>query len=129
MVLAYLVYRRSIIFLNTFKIDYFVDIHYFLGLISPLTLLDMSCRYKGCEPLTLSCPNCSGAFDCPTVFSSICSSINEKPTVPQDGLSTSNFWCKLRCPKCPAEGDSGRVSPALIANQVICHKFSRKLIY
>ncbi|KAM7510391.1 hypothetical protein LguiB_009266 [Lonicera macranthoides] len=75
-------------------------------------------RYKGCEPLTLSCPNCSGTFDCPTVFSSLCSSINEKPTDPQDGLSTSNFWIKLRCPKCPDEGDSGRVSPALIANQV-----------
>ncbi|XP_059643252.1 DNA polymerase alpha catalytic subunit [Cornus florida] len=75
-------------------------------------------RYRGCEPLTLSCPSCSGSFDCPTLFSSICSFISEKPTDSQPGESTSNFWRKLRCPKCPEEGDEGRMSPALIANQV-----------
>ncbi|KAL6524250.1 hypothetical protein OROGR_016684 [Orobanche gracilis] len=50
--------------------------------------------------------------------SSISSSINEKSTDMQDVVSTSNFWCKLRCPKCPEENESARLSPALIANQV-----------
>ncbi|KAA8547110.1 hypothetical protein F0562_003539 [Nyssa sinensis] len=75
-------------------------------------------RYQGCEPLTLSCPSCSNSFDCPTVFSSICSSIREKPTDLQPGESSGNFWRKLHCPKCPEEGDVGRMSPVLIANQV-----------
>ncbi|XP_022741466.1 DNA polymerase alpha catalytic subunit isoform X1 [Durio zibethinus] len=74
-------------------------------------------RYQGCEPLTLSCPSCSGTFDCPSVFSSIC--INgEKQTKMQQEKSTCNFWSKLRCPKCPEEGDMGRMSPGMIANQV-----------
>ncbi|KAL6582604.1 hypothetical protein OROMI_004682 [Orobanche minor] len=33
-------------------------------------------------------------------------------------VSTSNFWCKLCCPKCPEENESGRLSPALLATQV-----------
>ncbi|KAG6729216.1 hypothetical protein I3842_01G015200 [Carya illinoinensis] len=74
-------------------------------------------RYRGCEPLTLLCPSCSGTFDCPAVFSSICKSINENPAKPQAEESTSSFWQKLRCPKCP-EGTVGRISPATIANQV-----------
>ncbi|XVF15540.1 hypothetical protein REPUB_Repub09cG0162700 [Reevesia pubescens] len=73
-------------------------------------------RYQGCEPLTLSCPSCSGTFDCPAIFSSICV-IGEKPTTQQEE-STSNFWHKLRCFKCPEEGDTGRMSPGMIANQV-----------
>ncbi|KAL6570231.1 hypothetical protein OROMI_014745 [Orobanche minor] len=36
----------------------------------------------------------------------------------RDGVSTSNFWCKLCCPKCPEENESGRLSPALLATQV-----------
>ncbi|KAL6573743.1 hypothetical protein OROHE_002202 [Orobanche hederae] len=36
----------------------------------------------------------------------------------RDGVSTSNFWCKFCCPKCPEENESARLSPALIANQV-----------
>ncbi|KAL6574346.1 hypothetical protein OROHE_001250 [Orobanche hederae] len=35
-----------------------------------------------------------------------------------DGVSTSNFWCKLCCPKCPEENESARLSPALLATQV-----------
>ncbi|CAD6232429.1 unnamed protein product [Miscanthus lutarioriparius] len=31
-------------------------------------------RYRGCEPLRLSCPSCSGTFDCPPVSSLITSS-------------------------------------------------------
>ncbi|KAL6565204.1 hypothetical protein OROMI_016654 [Orobanche minor] len=58
-------------------------------------------------------------LDCPTtVIISISSSFNEKSTNMQDGVSTSNFWCKLCCPQCPEENDSARLSPALIANQV-----------
>ncbi|KAK8687216.1 hypothetical protein V6N13_086043 [Hibiscus sabdariffa] len=73
-------------------------------------------RYKGCEPLTLSCPSCSGTFNCPSVFSSICT-VGEKPAKMQEGESTCNFWRTMRCPKCP-EGDMGRMSSGMIANQV-----------
>ncbi|CAN0864074.1 DNA polymerase alpha catalytic subunit [Linum grandiflorum] len=80
-------------------------------------------RYQSCEPLTLSCPSCSSTFDCPAIFSSIYKSINGTTTTTtteeaQPEESTSNFWRTLRCPKCPEEGNLGRVSPATIANQV-----------
>ncbi|KAL2520250.1 DNA polymerase alpha catalytic subunit [Forsythia ovata] len=74
-------------------------------------------RYRGCEPLILSCPSCSSTFNCPPIFSSICALIAKKPAETQAG-SASDFWLKLRCPKCPEEGDGGRMSPSLIANQV-----------
>lgn len=32
--------------------------------------------------------------------------------------SIHNFWNGLQCPKCPGDGDVGKLSPALIANQV-----------
>ncbi|XP_054824492.1 DNA polymerase alpha catalytic subunit isoform X2 [Prosopis cineraria] len=73
-------------------------------------------RYKGCEPLVLSCPSCSGTFDCPSIFKSICES--EKPTSSGMEESSYNFWRKLRCPKCPEEDGVARISPAMIANQV-----------
>ncbi|KAL6523123.1 hypothetical protein OROHE_016418 [Orobanche hederae] len=57
---------------------------------------------ESCEPLINLCPNCFGTLDCPTT----------------DGVSTSNFWCKLCCPKCPEENESARLSPALLATQV-----------
>ncbi|XP_050380225.1 DNA polymerase alpha catalytic subunit isoform X2 [Argentina anserina] len=75
-------------------------------------------RYRECKSLILTCPSCSGTFDCPAIFNSIAKSINEKPTKPQGEESSSNFWCRLRCPKCPEEGDVARLSPAMIANQV-----------
>lgn len=75
-------------------------------------------RYQSCEPLILSCPSCSGTFHCPPVFSSICTSILEKSKNPQIEESISNFWHRLCCPKCPEEGDLGRISPAMMANQV-----------
>ncbi|RVX21225.1 DNA polymerase alpha catalytic subunit [Vitis vinifera] len=74
-------------------------------------------RYRGCEHLILSCPSCFGTFDCPTLFNSVHTSITEKSTQVQVEES-NNFWQRLRCPKCPEEGDVGRMSPALIANQV-----------
>ncbi|GMY11780.1 DNA polymerase alpha catalytic subunit [Fagus crenata] len=85
---------------------------------SLLFAVDDEERYRGCEPLILSCPSCSGTFDCPAVFSSICMSISDKPTKPQVEDSACNFWQRLCCPKCPEEGTVGRISPALIANQV-----------
>ncbi|KAK9284464.1 hypothetical protein L1049_023637 [Liquidambar formosana] len=85
---------------------------------SLLFAVDDEERYRGCEPLTLSCPSCSGIFDCPTVFSSIYTSIKEKPASSEAEESTRSFWHRLRCPKCPEEGDVGRMSPAMIANQV-----------
>ncbi|XP_044469106.1 DNA polymerase alpha catalytic subunit [Mangifera indica] len=72
-------------------------------------------RYRGCEPLILSCPSCSSNFDCPAVLSSVYTSICKKPTKAETGR---NFWCTLRCPKCPEDGDVGRISPGMLANQV-----------
>ncbi|CAA0833741.1 DNA polymerase alpha catalytic subunit, partial [Striga hermonthica] len=73
------------------------------------------CRYRGCEPLVLSCPSCSGTFECSPIFSSVYALMNTKPT---DKQPANNFWHNLRCPNCPAEIDGGRISPAIIANQV-----------
>ncbi|KAE9449676.1 hypothetical protein C3L33_18427, partial [Rhododendron williamsianum] len=75
-------------------------------------------RYGGCEPLTLSCPSCCGTFECPTVLSSIRALISDKKTDSKAEESSQSFWHNLHCPKCPDEGDVGRISPALIANQV-----------
>ncbi|KAL2906311.1 DNA polymerase alpha catalytic subunit [Bienertia sinuspersici] len=75
-------------------------------------------RYQGCQPLTLSCPSCSGTFDCPSIFSSLCKPITEKHNEAQPEESTSNIWQRLRCPHCPGEGDVGRISPAMLANQL-----------
>ncbi|KAL6530158.1 hypothetical protein OROMI_028803 [Orobanche minor] len=77
--------------------------------------LDDEERYRGCRPLVLSCPSCSGTFECSSIISSVYASINTKPAETQ---STDNFWHKLHCPKCPDGKDGGRISPAVIANQV-----------
>ncbi|XP_057449530.1 DNA polymerase alpha catalytic subunit-like [Lotus japonicus] len=69
-------------------------------------------RYRGCEPLVLSCPSCSGTIDCPHVLKS-----SEKPSSSGTEESDYNFWRKLCCPKCQENG-GGRISPAMIANQV-----------
>ncbi|KAG8384365.1 hypothetical protein BUALT_Bualt04G0110500 [Buddleja alternifolia] len=79
--------------------------------------LDEEERYRGCEPFCLSCLSCSSNFECSPILSSVCALINPKPTDMQSG-STNNFWQKLRCPKCPEEGEGGRISAATIANQV-----------
>ncbi|XP_052722815.1 DNA polymerase alpha catalytic subunit isoform X4 [Vigna angularis] len=73
-------------------------------------------RYRGCEPLVLSCPSCSGTFDCPPVSKYICCLL-------ESGMTTSvsteesdfNFWRKLCCPKC---SEDIKISPAMIANQM-----------
>ncbi|KAK6924049.1 Zinc finger, DNA-directed DNA polymerase, family B, alpha [Dillenia turbinata] len=83
-----------------------------------LSAVDDEERFRGCEPLVLSCRSCSGTFECPSVFSSIHPSTNEKPTALQTEDSTCNFWQRFRCPKCPDEGDGCKLSPASIANQV-----------
>ncbi|WCJ31178.1 DNA polymerase alpha catalytic subunit [Euphorbia peplus] len=75
-------------------------------------------RYRSCEPLNLSCPSCSGTFECPAIFGSICASTSENSTKPQPEQSMSNFWQTLRCPRCPEEDDTGILSPGMIANQV-----------
>jgi len=41
-----------------------------------------------------------------------------KPTSPGTEDSNYNFWHKLRCSKCPEEDGAGRISPAMLANQV-----------
>ncbi|XP_020880937.1 DNA polymerase alpha catalytic subunit [Arabidopsis lyrata subsp. lyrata] len=75
-------------------------------------------RYKSCEPLALTCPSCSTAFNCPSITSSVCASINKRPATPETEESDSTFWLKLHCPKCQQEDSTGRISPAMIANQV-----------
>ncbi|KAG8641227.1 hypothetical protein MANES_13G122900v8 [Manihot esculenta] len=75
-------------------------------------------RYGSCEPFILSCPSCSSTFECPSVISSICKSTSENAIRQQEEESIFNFWHRLRCPKCPEEGDMGRIYPAMIANQV-----------
>ncbi|PSS30744.1 DNA polymerase alpha catalytic subunit like [Actinidia chinensis var. chinensis] len=85
---------------------------------SLLCAIDDEERYGGCEPLILSCPSCSGTFECPTVLSCIRSLISEKQTDSQAGQSSHYFWHNLHCPKCPDEGDGNTISPALLANQV-----------
>ncbi|KAL0721627.1 hypothetical protein Bca4012_036226 [Brassica carinata] len=72
-------------------------------------------RYKGCEPLALACPSCSASFNCPSIISSVCASISKKSETEE---SDSTFWLKLQCPKCEPEGSTGRISPAMISNQV-----------
>lgn len=80
---------------------------------SVLGVADDEERYRGCEPLTLSCPGCSGTFDCPSIFSYIRTIALEKPTDGQDPSSNTNFWNKLCCPKCQVE-----VPSVSVANQV-----------
>ncbi|CAK8533272.1 unnamed protein product [Lathyrus sativus] len=74
-------------------------------------------RYRGCESLVLSCPSCSTTFDCPPMFKTMCILGNEKPDSLGADESDYNFWHKLGCPKC-FENGVGRISPAMIANQV-----------
>ncbi|CAN4082922.1 unnamed protein product [Withania somnifera] len=74
-------------------------------------------RFRDCEPLTLTCPSCSGSFECPPIFSFICSSISQKPADLQVGGSASKVWERFSCPKCPEESGVN-ISSALIANQV-----------
>ncbi|TQD92714.1 hypothetical protein C1H46_021707 [Malus baccata] len=85
---------------------------------SNLSLLDDEERFRGCEPLILACPSCSDTFSCPTILNSISMSITKKQAKSQAEESTSDFWYTLRCAKCPGEGDMGRLSPVMIANQV-----------
>ncbi|KAM2640329.1 hypothetical protein TB1_026726 [Malus domestica] len=85
---------------------------------SNLSLLDDEEIFRGCEPLILACPSCSDTFSCPTILNSISMSITKKQTKSQAEECTSDFWCTLRCAKCPGEGDMGRLSPVMIANQV-----------
>ncbi|KAK4367762.1 hypothetical protein RND71_011554 [Anisodus tanguticus] len=83
----------------------------------PVCVADDDERYRGCEPLTLTCPSCSGSFECAPIFSSICSLISQKPADLQVGGAASKVGERFSCPKCPEES-GGNISSALIANQV-----------
>ncbi|KAF5183787.1 Dna polymerase alpha catalytic subunit [Thalictrum thalictroides] len=85
---------------------------------SLLSAVDDDERYRGCEPLRFSCPACSVTFECPTLSTLLLTSSGESSTEPQAEESSNNFWRKLHCPKCPDDGDGGRISPVMIANQV-----------
>ncbi|GJV86508.1 DNA polymerase alpha catalytic subunit [Tanacetum coccineum] len=80
---------------------------------SVLGVTDDEERYRGCEPLTLSCPGCSGTFDCPSIISYIRTVALEKSIDVQDQSSNTSFWNKLCCPKCQVE-----VPSVSVANQV-----------
>ncbi|KAK3162584.1 hypothetical protein QOZ80_1BG0091200 [Eleusine coracana subsp. coracana] len=76
-------------------------------------------RYRGCEPLHLSCPSCSSTFDCPPVSSLITSSSSANTSDPNEGKdATANFWHCMRCPRCPENVDDSRISPHVLANQM-----------
>ncbi|KAG4990836.1 hypothetical protein JHK82_024330 [Glycine max] len=61
-------------------------------------------------------PTCSGTFDCPLVFKSICllGSERQRPTSVALEEAEYNFWHKLCCHKCL----DVKISPVMIANQV-----------
>ncbi|KAF8717128.1 hypothetical protein HU200_026243 [Digitaria exilis] len=76
-------------------------------------------RYRGCEPLRLSCPSCSGTFDCPPVSSLIASASATSVSDSDEGKdATTNFWRRMRCPRCPDNIDDSRISPPVLANQM-----------
>ncbi|KAL5228947.1 hypothetical protein ABZP36_017212 [Zizania latifolia] len=75
-------------------------------------------RYRGCEPLRLSCPSCSTTFECPPISSLIASYSTGSVSDPNEGHATVNFWHRMRCPRCPDDIDACRVSPAVLANQM-----------
>ncbi|XP_056173240.1 DNA polymerase alpha catalytic subunit [Syzygium oleosum] len=83
-----------------------------------LSAIDDEERYRDCKPLILSCPSCSSTFDCPAIFTSICTSIKEHSTPDQVEQSSINFWRTLSCAKCLAGGEASRLTSAMIANQV-----------
>lgn len=82
------------------------------------SIIDAEERYRGCEPLRLSCPSCSSTFDCPPI-SSLLSSIQKKPSDSQaEEQSDGNFWQRMCCPRCPDHIEGCKFSPAILANQV-----------
>ncbi|KAJ4963774.1 hypothetical protein NE237_023713 [Protea cynaroides] len=85
---------------------------------SLLYAVDDDERFRGCEPLWLSCPSCASTFECPAVSTLLSNSNSEKPVEPPAEESRCNFWKQLHCLKCPNEGDGNRMAPAMIANQV-----------
>ncbi|KAI3895952.1 hypothetical protein MKW98_025743 [Papaver atlanticum] len=89
---------------------------------SPLlsSAMDDDERYRGCEPLHLSCPSCSHTFECPSISSlALTLSSSDNPVGSDEEKLSSHFWRRLRCLKCPDESeDRGRMTRAMIANQV-----------
>jgi DNA polymerase alpha subunit A len=76
-------------------------------------------RYRGCEPLRLSCPSCSGTFDCPPVSSLITSASATSVSDSDEAKdATANFWRRMRCPRCPDNVDDSRISAPVLANQM-----------
>ncbi|GAA0171134.1 DNA metabolism protein [Lithospermum erythrorhizon] len=70
-------------------------------------------RYRGCEPLVLSCPGCSATHECPPIYPSVVQILTDT-----EGRMTRNIWLKLHCFRCPEEGVVGKFSAASIGNQV-----------
>ncbi|KAK8938032.1 DNA polymerase alpha catalytic subunit [Platanthera guangdongensis] len=84
-----------------------------------LSVVDEDDRFNGCEPLWLSCPSCSSSFECPPVSTLFSSRNNENISGLQaEYASDVNFWNRMRCPRCPDDVDSCKITPAIIANQV-----------
>ncbi|PKA64781.1 DNA polymerase alpha catalytic subunit [Apostasia shenzhenica] len=89
----------------------------FSNVFSPV--IDDNERFQGCEPLQLSCPSCSSSFECPPICT-ILSTNGVGCTSDSQAINKSNvnFWCRLRCPRCPDDVDGCRISPAMLANEV-----------
>ncbi|XP_010912024.2 DNA polymerase alpha catalytic subunit [Elaeis guineensis] len=84
-----------------------------------LSVIDDDERYRGCEPLQLSCPSCSSTFECPPVSSLLSTSSSRNSLELQVEKETDcNFWRRMHCTRCPDDVDGSRISPAMLANQV-----------
>ncbi|KAJ8493425.1 hypothetical protein OPV22_015146 [Ensete ventricosum] len=82
-------------------------------------IIDEEERYRGCEPVRLSCPSCSSTFDCPPVLSLLSTMHKENQSDSQaEDLTGANFWKRMRCPRCPDNIDGCKISSAMLANQV-----------
>ena len=97
-----------------------ITVNLFLQYWTSKIILCNNDRYRGCEPLRLSCPSCSGTFDCPPVSSLITSASSTSVSDSDEAKDAiANFWRRMRCPRCPDNVEDSRISPPVLANQVI----------
>lgn len=82
-----------------------------------LGIADDEERYRGCEPLWLSCPGCSSTFECPPV-SSLMSTSSSENNLQAESEPGSNFLRRMHCPRCPEDGERTKLSATVMANQV-----------
>ncbi|EFH42976.1 hypothetical protein ARALYDRAFT_332862 [Arabidopsis lyrata subsp. lyrata] len=72
----------------------------------------------GLDPSKYRSKSNDAASSDPSTSLLFAASDEERPATPETEESDSTFWLKLHCPKCQQEDSTGRISPAMIANQV-----------